>query len=113
MTKCCLLEPGEDLSWLWGSGGGADGAVSGGGGGGDGEGAAGLVVLVGDWTRGKGPIGCLLTMESWAVAISFLGGAEGSLLGGTEGSFLGGTLVEEGGPCSPLWSMGLREGAVK
>lgn len=114
MTKCCLLEPEEALSGLCGRGGGVDGAGSGGGGGRYGEGAAGLVVLVGDWTLGKGPMACLLTMENLAFAISFLWGTEGSLLWGTEKSFWGGTLGEEGDPWSPLWSLGgLWAGAVK
>lgn len=57
------------------SGGGGAGCA--GGGGGDGEGglwcpgaaglsAGGLFSLVGDWTLGKGPMGCWLSRESWA-----------------------------------------------
>lgn len=58
---------------------GGGGAGWGGGGGGEGDGALGLGRLlfgvasgegvfnrVGDWTLGKGPIGCWLTNDKWA-----------------------------------------------
>ena len=45
-------------------GGGGGGAGSGGGGGGEGDGAAGLAPLLGDWTLGKGPMLCWVTMDN-------------------------------------------------
>lgn len=51
-----------DIS-LRGREGGGLGAGSGGGGGGEGDGAAGLVPLLGDWTLGKGPMLCCVTMD--------------------------------------------------
>lgn len=69
MTNCCL-EPGEEAgdaldieTGLRGSEGGREGAGSGGGGGGGGEGAR-MVPLLGDWTLGKGPMLCWVTVVS-------------------------------------------------
>lgn len=87
VTNCCL-EPGEEAgealdmdTGFRGRDGGGWGAGSGGGGGGEGDGAAaGLVPLLGDWTLGKGPMWCCVTMDNWAAVIcSFLDGTEGSL----------------------------------
>lgn len=85
VTNCCL-EPGEDVgealdmgTGLRGKEGGREGAGSGGGGGGEGDGGAGLVPLLGDWTLGKGPMLCWVTVDNWGgVMCSFLEGTEAS-----------------------------------
>lgn len=70
MTNCCLEEgegAGEALDMdtgLRGKEGGREGAGSGGGGGGGGDGAAGLMPLLGDWTLGKGPMLCCVTVDN-------------------------------------------------
>ncbi len=106
MTKC-WLDPGEEGAGLSGQGGrggggggpGGAGTLGAGGGIGDEDWTAGFTLL-GDWTRGNGPIGCWLTFESWGAGTSILRVSGGDVWGLGAFGCLG----------SLVWE---REGAVK